>query len=89
MEGFTNKISWLMMSRWSVGAYGSLVNVNAMVPEPTKLPDGSTIPLPFEQSAVYDPTWSNLSLNWKMLCLHAFVYLVVAFWVQKGKDIFK
>ncbi|MGA7932500.1 MAG: FHA domain-containing protein [Kovacikia sp.] len=88
MEGLTNKISWLMLSRWSVGAYGSLVNVNAMVPEPTKLPDGSTIPLPFEPSAVYDPTWSNLTLNWKILCLHAFIYLTVAFWVQKKKDIF-
>ncbi len=89
MEGFSSKLSWLMLSRWSVGAYGSLVNVNAMVPAPTKLPDGSTVPLPFEQSAVYDPTWHNLSLNWEILCLHAIVYLVVAFWVQKGKDIFK
>jgi ABC-type multidrug transport system permease subunit len=88
MEGAASYISWLMLSRWSVGAYGALVNVNAMVPEPTKLPDGSTIPLPFEATAVYDPTWGNLSLNWGILCFHTAIYLAVTWWVQKRKDIF-
>jgi hypothetical protein len=32
LEGLSSKISWLMLSRWSVGAYGSLIDVNAMVP---------------------------------------------------------
>ncbi|MBD2043162.1 ATP-binding cassette domain-containing protein [Microcoleus sp. FACHB-672] len=88
MEGLASKLSWLMLSRWSVGAYGALVNVNGMVPEPTKLPDGSTIPQPFEPSAVYDPTWENLGLNWGLLCLHTAVYLGVTWWMQKRKDIF-
>lgn len=88
MEGAASYISWLMLSRWSVGAYGALVNVNAMVPEPTKLPDGSTIPLPFETTPVYEPTWGNLSLNWGILCLHTAIYLAVTWWVQKRKDIF-
>ncbi|HEY9810849.1 MAG TPA: ATP-binding cassette domain-containing protein [Halomicronema sp.] len=88
MEGAASYISWLMLSRWSVGAYGALVNVNAMVPEPTKLPDGSTIPLPFEATAVYEPTWGNLTLNWGILCLHSALYLAVTWWVQKRKDIF-
>lgn len=26
-EGIANTLSWLMISRWSVGAYGSLVNI--------------------------------------------------------------
>lgn len=89
MEGFSSKISWLMLSRWSVGAYGSLVNVNAMVPEPTKLPDGSTLPLPFEPTPVYDPTWQNLSLNWGILGLHSLIYLAIALWLQKRKDVLK
>lgn len=89
IDGLTSKLSWFMLSRWSVGAYGTLVNINAMVPEPTKLPDGSTLPLPFEKTAVYDPTWHNLTLNWGMLCLHAAVYLVITFWMQKRKDVFK
>jgi ABC-type multidrug transport system ATPase subunit/pSer/pThr/pTyr-binding forkhead associated (FHA) protein/ABC-type multidrug transport system permease subunit len=88
MEGAASYISWLMLSRWSVGAYGALVNVNAMVPAATQLPDGSTVPQPFEPTAVYDPTWGNLGLNWGILCLHAAVYLGVTWWMQKRKDIF-
>lgn len=88
MEGVGRVISWVMLSRWSVGAYGSLVNVNAMVPEATKLPDGSLMPLPFEPTAIYDPTWANLALNWGMLLLHSTVYLGLTWWVQKRKDIF-
>lgn len=88
IAGIGSKISWLMLSRWSVGAYGILVNVNAMVPEPTELPDGSVITPPFEGSAVYDPTWENLVLNWGILLLHAGLYLTIAWWVQKSKDVF-
>lgn len=87
MEGAASKFSWLMLSRWSVGAYGSLVNVNAMVPTPTILPDGSTLPQPFEPTPVYDPTWENLGLNWGLLCVHIFVYLMLTLWLQKRKDI--
>lgn len=87
MEGVASKFSWLMLSRWSVGAYGSLVNVNSLVPAPTTLPDGSTLPQPFEPTPVYDPTWQNLSLNWGILCVHIFVYLMLTLWLQKRKDI--
>jgi hypothetical protein len=77
-----------MLSRWSIGSYGSLVNINAMVPEALKLPDGSTAFRPFEPTAVYDATWENLALNWGILGLHILVYLTVTFWLQKRKDIF-
>ncbi|XZO03097.1 MAG: FHA domain-containing protein [Microcoleus sp.] len=87
MEGAASKFSWLMLSRWSVGAYGSLVNVNAMVPAATKLPDGSTLPQPFEPTPVYDPTWENLSLNWGILCVHILVYLILTVCLQKWKHI--
>ncbi|TVQ55204.1 MAG: ATP-binding cassette domain-containing protein [Spirulina sp. DLM2.Bin59] len=88
MEGVAKYISWLMLSRWSVGAYGTLVDVNAMVPEPTQLPDGSLLPQPFEPTTVYDPTWQNLWLNWGILCLHAAIYLAATTAIQKRKDIF-
>ncbi len=88
MEGIASKISWLMLSRWSIGAYGALVNVNAMVPEALKLPDGSIVARPFEPTPIYDATLQNLGLNWGVLCLHTVVYLSVAFWLQKRKDIF-
>ncbi|RCJ28550.1 maltooligosyl trehalose synthase [Nostoc minutum NIES-26] len=88
MEGIASKVSWLMLSRWSVGAYGALVNLNKLVPEPIKLPDGSTLSQPFEPTPIYEATWSNLSLNWGILCLHTVIYLAMTFYSQKRKDIF-
>ncbi len=89
MEGVAEKISWLTLSRWSVGAYGALVNVNAMVPDPEKYIDyyGERIPLPFEPTPVYDATWQNLATNWGFLLFHTGIYLGLTWWVQKRKDI--
>jgi ABC transport system ATP-binding/permease protein len=87
LDGGARWISWAMISRWSVGAYASLVNVNAMVPEPPATPPG-VLPIqqPFEPVSTYDPTWSNLSLNWEMLCLQSLIYLGITLWQQKQKD---
>lgn len=87
MTGIAEKISWFMLSRWSIGALGTIVNVNGMVPEPIYAPDGTILPLPFEKTPVYDATWQNLTLNWGLLCLHAIIYLALTFWMQKRKDI--
>ncbi|MGB3300099.1 MAG: ATP-binding cassette domain-containing protein, partial [Phormidesmis sp.] len=87
LEGISQKLSWLMISRWSVGAYGSLANINAMVPQPVTLPDGSLLEQVYSPSSVYDATWSNLGLNWGILCVHILIYLSVALWLQKRKDI--
>ncbi|MDJ1182608.1 ATP-binding cassette domain-containing protein [Roseofilum casamattae] len=87
MSGVGQYISWLMLSRWSVGAYGILVDVNHMVPEPTLLPDGSQLPQPFEITSVYEPTWENLALNWGALCLHSLIYLGITWILQKKKDV--
>jgi len=87
MEGMGKYLSWLMLSRWSVGAYGALVDVNGLVPPPIIFVGGEIKP-PFEGSPVYEPTWENLLLNWVVLLLHGIIYLGVAFWQQKRKDIF-
>ncbi|MDY7022202.1 MAG: FHA domain-containing protein [Cyanobacteriota bacterium] len=87
MEGLGRMLSWLMLSRWSIGAYGSLVNVNALIPEPVPLPDGTTFSQAIEASSVYDPTWQNLGLNWGILTLHLVIYLGLTWIVQKRKDI--
>lgn len=86
MDGVAKFISWVMLSRWSVGAYGALVNVNEMVPEPQTYPDGTEIPQAFEVTPVYDADWSNLGLNWAILGVHACVYLAIALWRLKQKD---
>ncbi|UKO97790.1 ATP-binding cassette domain-containing protein [Nostoc sp. UHCC 0870] len=82
MEDAASIVSWLMLSRWSVGAYGTLVNLNALVP------NNIPAPQPFEPTSIYEATWSNLSLNWGVLCLHTIIYLTVTFYLQKRKDIF-
>lgn len=87
IEGIVQYISWLMVSRWSVGAYGSLVNINSLIPEPTILPDGSEMPLPFEEKYIYEAHWDNLSTNWQMLLVHACFYLLITYLLQRKKDI--
>ena len=91
MEGAASKLSWFMVSRWSVGAFGALVDVNAMVPEEEILNfyTGEPIPMPFDPTPVYDPTWQNLAVNWGMLLLHAAIYLGLTWCWQKRKDTVK
>ncbi|MEG4851470.1 hypothetical protein QUB10_11195 [Microcoleus sp. B5-D4] len=41
-----------------------------------RLCDRTILPQLFEKTAVYEPTWQNLALNyWQILGLHAAVYL--------------
>jgi ABC transport system ATP-binding/permease protein len=76
-------ISYFMVSRWSVAAYGTLANVNNLVPEDADLNKTLFRLDMFKNSA------SNLSLSWGVLLLHAVVYLSITLWLQKRKDILK
>jgi ABC-type multidrug transport system ATPase subunit/pSer/pThr/pTyr-binding forkhead associated (FHA) protein/ABC-type multidrug transport system permease subunit len=87
LEGISQNLSWLMISRWSVGAYGTLIDVNSMVPDPVKLPDGTTLEQVFPPSPTYEATLANLGLNWGILGVHILVYLAVGLWLQKRKDV--
>jgi len=79
-----SKLSWLMLSRWSVGAYGTLADVSSLL---VKKPDGTLLTPPFNPD-VYESTWHNLNLNWQILLLHTAIYLAATFMLQKRKDIF-
>ncbi|TVQ43449.1 MAG: ATP-binding cassette domain-containing protein [Gloeocapsa sp. DLM2.Bin57] len=92
MTGIGKYISWLMLSRWSVGAYGILVNFNDMIPilegnmtifETTPL----ECPLPIQASAVYNSSWQNLLLDWGILLLHSLIYVIITFFLQRRQDI--
>jgi len=87
LSGISEKISWLTISRWSIGAYASLVDVNAMVPELQRLPDGTIREQVFSVTSTYDATWENLLLNWGVLGVHVAVYACVTLLLQKRKDI--
>jgi ABC transport system ATP-binding/permease protein len=82
LEGPARVISWLMISRWSIGSYAATLDINSMVPEAM-----IGVPLPFDGAAAYEATWENLLLNWGVLCIHSLVCLGISLWQQKRKDI--
>ena len=88
LEGWSSKLSWLMLSRWSIGAYGSLADVNAMAPKPNPVLTEEIINDIFKATPVYDATWNNLGLNWGILVTHTLIYTIIALIVQRRKDIF-
>jgi ABC transport system ATP-binding/permease protein len=88
LEGWSSKLSWLMLSRWSIGAYGALADVNAMAPKPNAVLNEEVLKDIFQPSAVYEATWSNLSLNWGILIAHTLIYSILALIVLRKKDIF-
>ena len=88
LEGWSGKLSWLMLSRWSIGAYGSLADVNAMAPEPNAVMSAEMLDKIFAASPVYDATWSNLTLNWGILVAHTLIYAIIALIMLRRKDIF-
>lgn len=88
LSGWSSKLSWLMLSRWSIGAYGSLADVNAMAPEANFSLNPQMLNEIFEASPVYNATWENLSLNWGILMVHTSIYAVITLFVLRQKDVF-
>jgi hypothetical protein len=81
-------LSWLTIGRWSIGAYASLVDINLLIP-PANNSAGVDFASVIETSTAYDATWANLGLNWGILLLHTAIYLGVANWLLKRKDVVK
>jgi ABC transport system ATP-binding/permease protein len=85
--GLIKVLSWFTVGRWSIGAYGSLVDLNSMTP-----PDNNSAEMDFSKvgmrpSATYNNDWSNLSLNWGMLLLQSLVFIAITIWLLKRKDL--
>ena len=87
LEGIAKPLSWLTISRWTNGAYGSLVGVNKMVPPPVQMPDGTVLDPAFSPTPTYDATLSNIGLNWMALMGLAIAYLCLTLCLQKRKDV--
>ncbi len=73
LDGLAKTVSWFMLSRWSVGAYGISTQVNEITDSTNE---------------VYEANWDNLLLNWGILLVHILVYLIITVIVQKRKDVF-
>jgi ABC transport system ATP-binding/permease protein len=87
LDGLSTQISWLMLSRWSVGAYGTLIDVNGMIPKPITIPGQPAIPLPIQPNPNYAATWERLGLDWGVLLLTSTLYVLIALYLQKRKDV--
>jgi ABC-type multidrug transport system ATPase subunit/ABC-type multidrug transport system permease subunit len=87
LEGISQALSWLMLSHWSVRAYGSLVDVNAMIPPPITIPGHSPIPQPLSPEFSYSPTWHDVATDWLMLLVSGLIYTAIALYLQRQKDI--
>ncbi|URR36193.1 ATP-binding cassette domain-containing protein [Thermosynechococcus sp. HN-54] len=85
LTGVATALSWLTIGRWTMGAYGALIDVNGMVPPPLDFGLFEPPPQPFDPTPVYAPTWGNLLLNWGMLILHSLIYTGVATYLQRRK----
>lgn len=81
-------VSWLTISRWSIGAYGTLIDLNILIPTSNN-DAGIDFSQMMKTSSVYDTNWQNLGLNWGMLLLQSVVYIGVTIWLQKRKDLLK
>ena len=90
MAGMGKLLSWLMISRWSVGALGSLVDIPSMIPEaqPVSPLNPNPIAVPVDiPTEVYTASSSNLLTNWSLLLLHSLIYWAITYILQKRKDI--
>ncbi|WP_368667634.1 ABC transporter permease [Synechocystis sp. LEGE 06083] len=87
IKGVSQYLSWLTVSRWSIGAYGTLLDINGLVPEPIIFPDDKVMESAFKTNPVYDPSWGNLLINWQVLLLQGFLYLAIIFLLKKRQDI--
>ncbi len=90
MTGIGKLLSWLMISRWSVGALGSLVDIPSMIPEAPPISPVNPNPVPITvdiPTEVYATDPSNLLRNWGLLLVHTLIYWVVTYILQKRKDI--
>ncbi|MEM7593514.1 MAG: ATP-binding cassette domain-containing protein [Cyanobacteria bacterium P01_A01_bin.83] len=88
LDVWSSKLSWLMLSRWSIGAYGSLADVNSMAPQPNPVLSAEMLNDIFQATPVYDATWDNLILNWGILMAHTLIYAIVALIALRRQDIF-
>jgi ABC transport system ATP-binding/permease protein len=81
-------ISWLTISRWSIGAYGTLIDLNLLIPTSKNGADVDFSKV-MKVSDVYKASWQNLGINWGMLLLQSVVYIGITIWLQKRKDLLK
>jgi ABC transport system ATP-binding/permease protein len=76
--GVGKLLSYFTISRWAIGALGSISNINSLA-----IANNGTYLFPF--GTAYESSWSNLLLNISILVLHAIIYMSIAAWWMNRK----
>ena len=76
LKGFTEKISYITVSRWSVSAFGTIANLNSL--------DMAVQGLPHEAESVYEYAFSNMASSWGILALFAVICFIASVIILRG-----
>jgi ABC-type multidrug transport system ATPase subunit/ABC-type multidrug transport system permease subunit len=79
LKGAAEPLSWLTISRWSMDAYGSIVNMNRLPAFSAAF--GSTTP-----EARYDHTVTHLLSTWGILALYGLICMIITAVLLKRND---
>ena len=74
LSGFTSALSWLAIGRWSMDAYGSVVNLNA------RLPFGAA------EYAEYTHDAAHLIGRWALILIYMILCLALTVWLLPRRD---
>jgi ABC transport system ATP-binding/permease protein len=88
-KGLIKIISWFTIGRWSIGSYGTVTALNLLIPPENNSGKVDYSKAGITRSDAYDATWANLGLNWGMLLLQGLVFLGIALWLLKRRDIIR
>ncbi len=76
LKGFTEKISYITVSRWSVSAFGTVANLNSL--------DMAVQGMPHEAESVYEYAFSNIASSWGILALFAVICFIASVIILRG-----
>jgi ABC-type multidrug transport system ATPase subunit/pSer/pThr/pTyr-binding forkhead associated (FHA) protein len=90
VEGLATPLSWLTVSKWSMDALGTSLNLNALCNLPNtddqgSVPAGCT-PGFLETEAVFTYTPAHLLGRWAALLVYAVACLAITAWLLKRRD---
>ena len=74
LEGVTEFISWVAVSRWSVEGYGTIANLNDL---PLRLQQQGVM-IPHEAEQFFEHTAEHLLQSWGILVVYAVSFLILA-----------
>lgn len=82
MEGFSKVLSWFTVSKWSVEALGSSVNLNAM--KTLMEIDYPQIPIERELEEIFEHSAAHLMQEWGVLLLMTAAFLILTLVLLRG-----